>query len=194
MSSSILNIQSSARHSDSITRQLSADVIDAVGDQHVVNRDLATGIPFVNEAWVGANFTAANERTDAHRDVLAYSDSLVDEVEQADVLVIGVPIYNFGVPAVLKAWIDMVARVGRTFHYSDKGPVGLLEDKRAIVVIASGGTTSGSDIDFATGYMRHVLGFIGIHDVTVIAADTLGANAEEKLLHVKDQISQLTRS
>jgi len=89
----------------------------------------------------------------------------------ADVLVIGVPIYNFGIPAALKAWVDMVARARLTFRYTEQGPEGLLRVKRAYLVVASGGTAAGSAVDFATGYLRHVLGFLGIDDVEIIAAD-----------------------
>ncbi len=86
-------------------------------------------------------------------------------MQAADTLVIGLPIYNFGVPAALKAWVDQVARAGVTFRYTETGPKGLLTGKRAIIAVASGGTEAGSDVDFATGYIRHVLGFIGITDV-----------------------------
>ena len=103
---------------------------------------------------------------------------------------IATPLYNFGVPAALKAWVDLVARVGVTFKYTEKGPVGLLENKRAIIVFASGGTQAGSAIDFATPYLKHVLGFIGITDVDVIAADQLGASADEKLVAAGDAIER----
>jgi len=127
----------------------------------------------ITEDWIGANFTPADQRSDEQRQILALSDSLVDEIARADTLVIGLPIYNFSVPASFKAWIDLVARVGLTFAYTETGPKGLLTGKRAIIAVASGGTTVGSDADFATGYVRHVLGFIGITDVTLIAADAM---------------------
>lgn len=191
MTNKILNIQSSGRHENSITRQLSDELIAALEPSEVVVRDLAQGLPFINEEWIGANFTSADERTTEQVETLALSDSLVDELSGADMLVLGVPIYNFGVPAVLKAWIDMVARVGRTFSYTENGPVGLLEGKRAVLLMASGGTAVGSDIDFASGYMRHVLGFIGIKDVTIIAADSLGAGMDEKLAEARQRIATL---
>lgn len=191
MTNKILNIQSSGRHENSITRQLSDELIAALEPSEVVVRDLAQGLPFINEEWIGANFTSADERTTEQVETLALSDSLVDELSGADMLVLGVPIYNFGVPAVLKAWIDMVARVGRTFRYTENGPVGLLEGKRAVLLMASGGTAVGSDIDFASGYMRHVLGFIGIKDVTIIAADSLGAGMDEKLAEARQRIATL---
>lgn len=92
----------------------------------------------IDEAWVAANFTPPSARTPEHNYILAHSDLLVQEVMDADTLVIGLPIYNFGVPASLKAWVDLVAHAGVTFSYSEAGPVGLLEDKRAVLAVASG--------------------------------------------------------
>ena len=91
----------------------------------------------------------------------------------------------------MKAWVDQVARAGVTFRYTETGPKGLLEGKRAIIAVASGGTKAGSDIDFATGYIRHVLGFIGITDVDIVAADRLGADAELALSTANEQIAAL---
>ena len=192
----ILRIDASARHTGSITRDLNDTVVahlNNTSDVTVKERDLADGpLPQIDEAWIGANFTPADNRTDAQRETLGLSDTLVSELEAADIVLIGLPIYNFGVPAALKAWIDLVARAGRTFRYTANGPEGLLEGKKAIVTVASGGTTAGSDIDFATGYIRHVLAFIGIEDVDVIAADGLGAGAEEKLKAANDDVARLT--
>lgn len=177
----ILRIDTSARKTGSVTRDLNDRVIDrfaTTGPVTVTTRDLADGLPLIDETWVGANFAPETDRTDAQRAALSLSDSLIEEVKAADVLVIGVPIYNFGVPTVLKAWVDQVARAGITFRYSDTGPVGLLDGKRAVLTVASGGTQAGSDIDFASTYMRHVLGFIGIHDVELVRADRQMVDAE----------------
>jgi len=175
MTRTILHLDASARRAGSATRALSGAVVDRLAgtDTRVTYRDLAPGLPVIDAAWVEATFTPADRRTDAQRQVLGLSDRLVDELAEADTIVIGTPIYNFAIPAALKAWIDLVARVGRTFRYTAAGPVGLLEGKRAIVAVASGGTKIGSEIDFATGYLRHVLGFLGITDVTVVTADTV---------------------
>ena len=182
---SILKVDSSGRYADSASRALTADLTDALvsrhGDAEIVERDLAGGIEFVDTAWIDANFTPTEERSDAQRATLGESDALVRELQEADVIVIGVPIYNFGVPAVLKAWVDMIARARLTFRYTDKGPVGLLEGKKAYVVIASGGVPVDSPVDFATPYVRQVLKFIGITDVTVIAADRLNARGATAL-------------
>lgn len=168
----LLHVTASARQEDSLTRRISAALVDRLGATSVVHRDVAQQTPgLVDDAWVAANFTAPEARDGAMQARLAESDALVDELAAADVLVISAPIYNFGIPAALKAWIDMVGRVGRTFRYTSDGPVGLLEGKRAILVTASGGTGIGSEIDFATPYLRHFLGFVGIDDVEIVAAE-----------------------
>lgn len=180
MTRTILHLDASARTQGSTTRQLTAQIVEKFGGT-VIRRDLATAIPQIDEIWVAANFTPADKRTDAQKSALALSDSLIAEIEAADVLVIGVPVYNFGVPAALKAWIDQIARAGVTFHYTETGPKGLLTGKRAVLAVASGGVPVGSDADFASGYMRHVLGFIGITEVEIIAADALMADPEAAL-------------
>lgn len=167
----VLRIDASMRREGSTTRALADRVIARLGAADVTTRDLADGIGLIDEAWIGANFTPPDARSAGQRGALAASDALVAELEAADVVVIGVPVYNFGVPAALKAWIDQVARARVTFRYTENGPVGLLTGKRAILVAASGGTEIGSGIDFAVPYLRHVLGFIGIHDVEVVSAD-----------------------
>ena len=187
----VLNIQASARHDGSVTRQLSDKILTEIAADQTITRDLATGLPLLDAAWLAANFTLADDRTDVQRETLALSDSLITEIKQADTIVIGSPVYNFSVPAVLKAWIDQIARVGVTFKYTPDGPVGLLSGKRAIIVIASGGTPVGSDIDYASGYLKHIMGFIGITDVTIIAADTLGNDADAKIAAANDDIKQL---
>lgn len=172
----ILRIDASARREGSTTRQLSDALIDALRDRHgrvsVLTRDLArTPPPLLDADWIAANFTEPQARDAGQRAALAASDELVAELMAADVVVIGVPVYNFSVPAALKAWIDQVARARITFRYTENGPEGLLKGRRAYLVMASGGVAAGSATDFATGYLRHVLGFLGITDVEIIAAD-----------------------
>ncbi|RKR03635.1 FMN-dependent NADH-azoreductase [Maricaulis maris] len=192
----ILRVDASMRHDGSVTRQLTETLVDRLssGDTavRITRRDLADNPPaYIDEAWIGANFTDADARSDAQKAVLARSDALVAELQAADTLVIATPVYNFGIPAALKAWIDLIARARVTFKYTETGPVGLLTGKRAILVVASGGTRVGSEIDFATNYMKHVLGFIGIHDVEIIAADQLGQGADEKLAAAGEAIERL---
>ncbi|MEP1329671.1 NAD(P)H-dependent oxidoreductase [Pseudophaeobacter sp.] len=191
MTSTVLHIDSSARSENSVTRGLSAEITARLNADHVIRRDLATPLPLLDEAWIGANFTPADQRTDDQKALLAQSDALIAELKQADTIVIGTPIYNFSVPSTLKAWIDLVARVGVTFSYTDNGPIGLLEGKRAIIAVASGGTQAGSDIDFATTYLRHVLGFIGITEVELVAADQLSMDADGSMARAKSAIAAL---
>jgi FMN-dependent NADH-azoreductase len=191
----ILQVSASGRVDGSVSRELSRDLIaaldDRYGDVEAVHRDLANGIPFVNEAWIEANFTPDEARTEIHRETLALSDSLVAELQYADVLVIGVPVYNFSIPAALKAWIDMISRARLTFRYTESGPVGLLGGKKAYLVVATGGVPVGSAMDFATPYLRHALSFVGITDVEVIAADKLNSQAEESIDAARAHIADL---
>ena len=191
----VLEVSASGRFAGSASRELSRDLVAALEDRHgsvqTVRRDLSTGVPFVDEAWIEANFTPDESRTDQHRDALAFSDSLVAELKEADILVIGTPIYNFAIPAALKAWIDMIARARLTFRYAENGPEGLLEGKKAYVVIATGGVPVGSAADFATPYIKHALAFIGITDVEVIAADKLNSQAEESMDAARARIADI---
>ena len=191
----ILEISSSGRHDGSITRALSGDLIAALLDRsrtsHVTRRDLSAGVPFVNDAWIEANFTPDEIRTQKHRDTLAYSDELVTELRAADVLVIGVPVYNFSIPATLKAWIDMVARARLTFRYTENGPEGLLAGKKVYLIVATGGVAVGSAMDFATPYLRHALSFLGISDVEIIAADRVNADQDESMDRARQEIADL---
>ncbi|WP_170343389.1 FMN-dependent NADH-azoreductase [Ruegeria arenilitoris] len=191
MTKTILHIDASARRTGSATRDLSARIVQHLGASRIIRRDLATPLPLLTEDWIAANFTPADQRDATQRDLLALSDELVKELQQADTVVIGLPIYNFSVPAAFKAWIDLVARAGLTFSYTENGPKGLLEGKRAILAIASGGTAVGSEIDFATGYARHVLGFIGIHDVDVVAADRMALDPEAALSNAQKAVAEL---
>jgi len=192
MTNHILRIDASARRAGSVSRDLVDRIIDRIAPTAIVTtRDLAHGLPLIDEAWVGANFTPAHDRTDDQRATLALSDTLIAELRAADTLVIGLPIYNFGVPATLKAWVDQVARAGVTFRYTEQGPEGLLQGKRAIVAVASGGTEAGSEIDFATGYIRHMLAFIGITEVEFVTADRLMLDAEASLASAAAQVAAL---
>ena len=172
----ILRIDSSAQTETSQSRRLSNRIIDglhALGTSpDVTVRDLDECLPQLDSAWIEANTTPIDDRTDDQRKTLALSDTLIAEIEAADTVIIGLALYNFSIPASLKPWIDLVCRARKTFAYSEDRPKGLMTDKKAIVCFASGGTAFGSDIDFASGYIRHILGFIGITDVTFISATT----------------------
>jgi FMN-dependent NADH-azoreductase len=192
----VLRIDTSPRHTDSISRRLGNRLLDNLrgrhGNLHITRRDLDKApLPFVNGDWITANFTAPDQRSAWQQNALAVSDRLVRELMDTDLLLIGVPLYNFSIPAALKAWIDMVARARLTFRYTDTGPEGLLKNKRAYLLVASGGVKAGSETDFATSYMRHVLGFLGITDVTVIAADQIMQRGDAALAQALAEIDGL---
>lgn len=189
-----LHLDASARHTGSHSRPLTAEIVERVGggDARVIRRDLAEQPPeFVDEAWIFANFTPEAERSPEQKARLEGSDRLIAELRAADVIVLGVPIYNFGVPAALKAWMDLVARVGVTFRYTESGPEGLLSGKTAYVVHTSGGTQVGSDIDYASDFTRHFLGFLGVTDVHTIAADGLMGDEAAGLDRARTKIAAL---
>jgi FMN-dependent NADH-azoreductase len=192
----LLHIDASARTQGALSRDLSARVAARLADSetHLIRRDLAAGLPVIDAAWVAATSLPPADRTTDQRAALGLSDELVAEVQVADTLVIGTPVYNFSVPAALKAWIDLVARAGVTFRYTPDGPRGLLTGKRAVVAVATGGTPVGSDIDFATGYLRHVLGFLGIADVRIVAAERVMADRDAALARAEAQLAALTRA
>lgn len=171
MTHTVLHINASARTEGSISRVKSAELAAELNADTTITRDLADGLPFLDPIWVQSTFMAPEDRNAAQAKALELSDKLVAELQEADTIVIGTAMYNFSIPAVLKAWIDQVSRAGVTFAYTENGPKGLLEGKKAIITIASGGTPLGSDYDFASDYLRFALGFVGITDVTILDKD-----------------------
>ncbi|MEQ9859989.1 FMN-dependent NADH-azoreductase [Pectobacterium cacticida] len=175
---SLLLINSSVRQSGSITRQLSAEFVEKWRSEHpegsVVVRDLAlTPVPHLSEPVINAFFTPATHRSHEMNVVLKTSDELVDELLAADTIVIGAPMYNLAIPSGLKAWIDHIARAGRTFQYNAVDPEGLVRGKKVIVFVSTGGDFSqppANKKDFVTPYMRAMLAFLGMTDVTFIVA------------------------
>jgi FMN-dependent NADH-azoreductase len=175
--SKLLHINSSPLYGRSVSRQLTDAFVTQWKSSHpngtVVDRDLnATPIPPVTAEWVGAAYTPEEARTSPQKEVLALSDTLVAELEQADEYVFGVPMHNFGVPSVLKLWIDQIARVGKTFSYADGTPKGLLAGKKATFLIATGGIydaqTQMASFNFVEPYLRSVFGFLGVTDATFL--------------------------
>lgn len=173
MSHTVLHIDASARQQDSVSRRLSADIVAKLGATEVIRRDLAEPLPLLDEGWVTSTFIPPQDRTDAQAEALAFSDTIVEELQKADTIVIGTPIYNFSGPAVLKAWVDQVARAGVTFRYTENGPVGLLADKKVIVAVASGGVQISSPADFLTPHLKVFFGFLGLQDVTFVNIETV---------------------
>jgi len=173
----ILTLYSSGRTAQSASRELADRLSQALaGDAGaVVTRDLvANPLPFVDEGFVDAAFTPPASRSQEQVDALRMSTEVMDELMGVDHVVIASPMYNYSIPAALKAWIDMVARANETFRYvfDDGDPYveGLVKNKTVWVVMPTGGTALGSEIDFATGYLKYVLGFMGMNDVRFIDA------------------------
>jgi len=190
----ILRIDSSARYADSVGRDLSSRLIDRLnpdGTATVVERDLGAGLSLLDEATVGAAFTPAEARSDEQVAALTEGQGLIDELKSADALVIAMPIYNFSAPASLKAWADLVARVGETFQYTETGPVGLLTDRPAYIIVTSGGVPIGSPMDWATGWPQQFLGFMGISNVTVIQAGSLNMDPEGATAAAQQAVAEL---
>jgi FMN-dependent NADH-azoreductase len=178
----ILFVLSSPRGWKSYSHQFASHIVDDLKARHpgakVVVRDVAKEpLPHVDDAFVTGRMLPPEKRSPAEAKALASSDALVDELVAADVVVFAVPMYNFGLPSSLKAWIDHVLRPGRTFSYSEKGPEGLLKGKKAVVVVARGGVYSegpAQQFDFQESYLRTILGFIGITNIHVVRVEGVG--------------------
>lgn len=198
----LLRIDSSARRS-SISRQLTGKFVEEWRREHpegeVIERDLATtSLPNITDEWVQAAHTDAAALTSEQKQVLATSDTLIEELRQADEIVIGAPMYNFAIAAPLKAWIDQVVRAGQTVLFSASGPKGILQGKQVYVITSRGGAfRPGSPterFDHQEPYLRHILAFIGLTDVTFIHAENQkpGEQAEIARAAAIAQIQQLT--
>lgn len=195
--SNILYITASIRSdAESVSRSLGKSIAQGLAAKtgaSVTTRDLAANdLPFVSAERFAANLTPAADRTPQQAELAAIADTLIAELQAADTIVIASPVYNFGPPATLKAWADLVARVGTTFRYTATGPEGLLTGKKAYLAIASGGTPVGGDFDFMSRWLTFFLGFIGITDVEVVAADgIMGADGEAKIAAAREAARKL---
>src|SRR5262245_52341259 len=179
----ILQIKSSILGGASQSSRLADEFVALLASDHpeaeVVVRDLgADPVPHFDAARAGAFFTKPEERSAEQRAVIAYSDALIEELRSADVLVLGLPMYNFGVPSQLKAWFDHLARAGETFKYTEKGAVGLLTGKKAYVFAARGALYGGDHSQ--SQCVRQFLGFIGITDVEFVYAEGLAISPESR--------------
>jgi FMN-dependent NADH-azoreductase len=175
----LLHIDSSPIYGRSVSRELTGAFVTQWKASHpdgtIVDRDLnATPISPINADWVAAVYTPEGARTPEQRKLLTLSDTLLDELDRADEYVIGVPMHNFGVPSVLKLWIDQIARVGRTFSYDGGTPKGLIIGKKATFIVATGGVydaqTQMASFNFVEPYLRSVFGFLGVTDATFLTA------------------------
>ena len=188
----ILRIDASANVSSSNSRKLGDRLITkleaSLPGVTVKQRDLNQDLHYIDENWVAANFTPTEQRNKNQQQKLALSDQLIEEVKQADAIVLTTPMYNFGVPATLKTWIDLICRAGVTFQYTANGPVGLLKNKRVDIIITTGGVPLQSPVDFVSDYLKQVFRFIGIDDVNIIAADQMNIDAELSFNKASDEI------
>ena len=197
--SNVLIIESSARQQDSISRQLTQQFISQWQAAHpadrITVRDVALNpVPHLDANLLGGWMKPSEQRNDDEQISLDRSNELTDELLAADVLVLAAPMYNFAIPSTLKAWLDHVLRAGVTFKYTPTGPQGLLTGKRAIVLTARGGIHTGATSDHQEPYLRQVMAFIGIHDVTFIHAEgvNLSGDFQEKgINHAKALLAQV---
>lgn len=195
MSNTILHLDSSARYQGSLSRELTQYLSTLLAEKNkaeIIYRDLSnSNLPFVTEQHIGAYYTPKEKRSDEQSLLLHHSDKFIAELKAVNTLVIGAPIYNFSVPAALKAWIDLVCRVGETFQYGEAGPEGLLDVDHAYIITSAGGTAVGSEIDFNSRYLQQICRFIGVKESHII--DVSGSKRDpDTLIDVaKKQIDTL---
>ena len=190
----IYQIDSSARKEGSISRSLAKKLINKIkkSDDEVIYRDLDDEMLFVSGLTESGMKIPEDKQTDGHKKMFQLSDKLVEELKDSDVIIISAPIYNFGPPATLKAWSDLAARVNTTFKYTPDGKrIGLLKDKKAYLVITSGGTKIGSEEDFLTPWLKLMLNFFGIMDVKIISADQMAIDYEKSIAKAEKEIEDL---
>ena len=182
----LLQINASLNNGNGQSSRLANQFVAAYRRRHpgakIVERDVAAAepVPHLNAERFGSFITKPEERSAAQHAVVAYSDILINELRQADVIVVGLPMYNFGVPSQLKAYFDHIARAGVTFKYTEKGPVGQLTGKKVYVFAARGGIYAGTPIDTQASYVRDFLRFLGMDDVEFVYAEGLAISPESK--------------
>lgn len=190
--SKILSIISSPRGEASNSIKLSGAIIDKLREKDPgaavqVKNLTESPFPHLEEAHLAAFFTPAEKHTDANKEAIAHSDQAIREIMDADIIVIGAPMYNFGIPSTLKAWIDHIARAGITFKYTENGPEGLVKGKKVYIAVTTGGVYSEGPYkpaDNVTPYLQTVLGFLGMTDVTFVRAEGFAvADLQENALN-----------
>jgi FMN-dependent NADH-azoreductase len=181
--------------SSQIANQFVAAFHKRYPEAKIVVRNVAAAepVPHLNAERFGAFITKPEERSAAQHSVVAYSDTLINELKQADVIVLGLPMYNFGVPSQLKAYFDHIARAGVTFKYTEKGPVGQLTGKKVYVFAARGGLYAGTPMDTQTSYVRNFLRFLGMTDVEFIYAEGLAISPESKEAGLAKALAEIAR-
>ena len=190
----IYQIDSSARKKGSTSRSLAKKLIKKIkkpGDK-VIYRDLDDEMVFVSGLTESGMKIDKKDQTEHHKKMFELSDKLVKELKESDVIIISAPIYNYGPPATLKAWSDLAARVGETFKFrSDGRREGLLKNKRAYLVITSGGTKLNSKEDFLTPWLKFILKFFGIEKIDIICADQMALDYEKSIRDAEEQIKNI---
>lgn len=194
--SNILYITASIRGDESVSRSLGQKLVDKLAKRQnatVVTRDLAKNdLPYIDADRFAANLAPYADRSTEQHELAKIADELIEELQQADTIVFSVPVYNFSVPATVKAWADLVARAGTTFRYTENGPEGLLTGKKVYLTAATGGTPIGSEVDFMSPWLKFFLGFLGMNDVEIAAADgIMGEGGEEKIAEAHEKVEQL---
>ncbi len=176
--SKVLALKSSILGEYSQSNKLIDELVNSSSDTHVKVRDLAADPLPVLDFEVATALRATEDLSEEQKSVVELSDTLIQEIKDAGTLVIAAPMYNFTVPTQLKNWIDLIARAGVTFTYTENGPEGLLKGKKAIVVTTRGGIHKDSELDIVVPYLRTVLGFVGITDVEFVYAEALSMGEE----------------
>ena len=191
----IYQIDSSARKEGSTSRALAKKLLDKIKkpEDEVIYRDLDDEMVFVSGLTESGMKIEKKDQTEHHKKMFELSDTLVKELKDSDVIIISAPIYNYGPPATLKAWSDLAARVGETFRFKENGRrEGLLKNKRAYLVITSGGTKLNSKEDFLTPWLKFILNFFGIEKIDIISADQMSLDYEKSIKDAEKQIENIS--
>tara|TARA_A100001015_G_scaffold316596_1_gene431315 strand:+ start:413 stop:994 length:582 start_codon:yes stop_codon:yes gene_type:complete len=191
----IYQIDSSARKQGSSSRALAKKLLEKIKkpDDEIIYRDLDDEMVFVSGLTESGMKIDKKDQTENHKKMFELSDKLVKELKESDVIIISAPIYNYGPPATLKAWSDLAARVGETFRFKENGRrEGLLKNKRAYLVITSGGTKLNSKEDFLTPWLKFILNFFGIEKIDIISADQMSLDYEKSIKDAEKQIENIT--
>jgi FMN-dependent NADH-azoreductase len=191
----IYQIDSSARKEGSTSRSLAKKLLNKIKnpEDEIIYRDLNDEMVFVSGLTESGMNIDEKDQNENHKKMFKLSDQLVKELKESDVIIISAPIYNYGPPATLKAWSDLAARVGETFRFKSNGRrEGLLKNKRAYLVITSGGTKLNSNEDFLTPWLKFILNFFGIEKIDIICADQMALDYEKSIKDAEKQIDKIS--
>ena len=190
----IYQIDPSARKEGSTSRALAKKLLNRIKpDDHIIYRDLDDEMLFVSGLTESGMKIEKKDQTEHHKKMFELSDTLVKELKESDIIIISAPIYNYGPPATLKAWADLAARVDETFRFKPNGRrEGLLKNKRAYLVITSGGTKLNSNEDFLTPWLKFILNFFGIEKIDIICADQMALDYEKSIKEAEEQIKRIS--